>query len=550
MSANSRGQVVSGRTENRWRRHPVLSWVIRIAVFLLPVAATLVVSIFLSRALPIPQGTLPTVLWWVVFIGGSLLTLVACRYVLRHLLPLAALLNLSLIFPDKAPSRFAVARRQGSVKALEHEFASAHAAGRDDEQTRRAQEILSLVAALNVHDRRTRGHSERVRVFTDMLAEELGVSSQDRDRLHWAAMLHDIGKLSVSAEILNKPTDPDATERIALERHPDEGARLIEPLRSWLGGWAAAVQEHHERWDGSGYPRGLKGEAISLSGRIVSVADAFETMTAYRSYKRAMSVVEARQELVRKSGSHFDPTVVRAFLNISVGKLGRALGLAAWLAEVPLIAPIGPRLSQMGSGGTAGAATIATAGVLVLTGIVSLPLNGRSPVVSSSHVEAARSAPGPVDRGAEPAPQPAPPPVAINPSPATTTNQAGPAVAIRPATVRPSRPQAAAAAAAPGGGRLRLSLAAYAQAAPRVSPHIANGAAIDAAGALLTGSVNYGDGSGSAALAFTGDNFLLQHAYRKAGRYVITVTVRDSLGAVASATLTVSVNEGLHTGQL
>src|SRR5205085_7550418 len=146
-----------------------------------------------------------------------------------------------------------------------------------------------------------------------------------RDRLRWAALLHDIGKLEVPASILNKPDRPDEAEWVQLRRHPETAARLLAPLHEWLGEWKLAAEHHHEHNDGSGYPRGLRGEGISLGGRIVCVSDCFETMTAARPYKTAMSAGAARGELVRFAGTQFDPMVCRSFLNISLGRLWRGL---------------------------------------------------------------------------------------------------------------------------------------------------------------------------------------------------------------------------------
>ena len=155
----------------------------------------------------------------------------------------------------------------------------------------------------------------------------------DRDRLQWACLLHDIGKLAVPAHILSKAGRPDDEEWAILKRHPAVGGEIVDSLAPWLGEWGRAASEHHERWDGKGYPRALAGEQISLAGRIVAVADAYDVITSTRSYKKPMSAEAARRELVRCAGTQFDPTVVRAFLNVSLGRRGAHAGMLGWLSK-------------------------------------------------------------------------------------------------------------------------------------------------------------------------------------------------------------------------
>ena len=278
----------------------------------------------------------------------------------RRLLPLAALLNVSLLFPDKAPARFAVARKYRYAAAAP---GTAHRRARRRSQTdaESMQSIIELVLALSVHDKATRGHSERVRVFADLIADELKIDAAGQARLRWAALLHDVGKLEVPPSLLNKPGKPDEEEWKVLHRHPEDGARLVAPLLPWLGEWGRAVAEHHERYDGTGYPHQLKGHEISLAARIVAVADVYEVMTAPRPYKRTMSIAASRQELTRVAGTQLDPAIVRAFLNISVGRLWRTIGFGAWVGQIPAHRPSLERAWQRRFLDRGGRATATTA---------------------------------------------------------------------------------------------------------------------------------------------------------------------------------------------
>jgi putative nucleotidyltransferase with HDIG domain len=356
-----------GEGEQRWQGRPFLSALVLVAAHGIPVAAAVATSAALSRRFHEPAGVAGAVAQWGLLLAASTAVLLVVDRAAKRLLPLAALLKLSMLFPDAAPKRMKVARKSGSVRNLQARLEEAKALGADDEPTRAAEVILALVGALHAHDRHTRGHSERVRWFTDLLAEELKLAPADRDRLRWASLLHDIGKLHVSPKILNKPGKLVRREWRHIHRHPEEGARIVAPLAPWLGEWAATVEQHHERYDGTGYPHRLKGDEISLGARIVAVADAYEVMTAARSYKKAASAATARKELTRSAGTHFDPVVVRAFLNISIGRLRWVTGPVAWVAQIPFVGWL-PRLAESTSvvagqaAGAAGAAALLTSG--------------------------------------------------------------------------------------------------------------------------------------------------------------------------------------------
>ncbi len=355
--------------ERRWRPRPLLSFALRFVSVLVPAAAGAASAYAYVVAVPAPAGIV-LIPWAVGLVISSTMATALAERVGKHFLPLAMLLRLSLVFPDKAPSRFVMARGAGNVRVLERRIREAREEGVDPAPARAAEQILALVAALSAHDRKTRGHSERVRAFTDLVAGELRLHEADRDRLRWAALLHDIGKLHVPARILNKPGRPDAREWETLQAHPAAGARIAAPLLPWLGPWADAIEQHHERFGGGGYPRSLAGEEISLAARIVTVADSFEVMTASRTYKKPMSVPAARRELAACAGEQFDPAIVRAFLNVSLGRLWWTVGPASWTALLPVLGPAQRAGGQLAAAaqGAAAAIVVGAAGLLPMVG--------------------------------------------------------------------------------------------------------------------------------------------------------------------------------------
>ncbi|MGH2693031.1 MAG: HD-GYP domain-containing protein [Actinomycetota bacterium] len=364
----------------RWSSRPYLSGLLRLFIFLFPTAASLTTATVLARLLHPPTGGLSTATWWGAILGTSLVVLFVLQRLTRRLMPLALLLKLTLTFPDRAPSRYRVARRSGNLAELRNRLALAKQGAGGEGLEQAAETIVALAAALGTHDRHTRGHSERVRVFTDMLAEELKIPVADRDRLRWAALLHDVGKLEVPAAILDKAGPLDEKEWGIVRQHPSMGMRLIGPLVAWLGPQATTIEHHHEHFDGGGYPNGVGGEEISIGGRVVSVADAYDTMTAARSYKKPLSAVAAREELSRCAGKQFDPGVVRAMMNISLGRLWWRVGVLSWLAQIPLVGPVSRFMGRTTQ--TAGAVTGATAAAAVI-GIagITVPVSLDTPVV-------------------------------------------------------------------------------------------------------------------------------------------------------------------------
>ena len=342
-----------------------LAMCVRVLAFSVPVTLAVGLTALTHWLVPAPAPGPQRAAWWVTLLLVVTGALFIGDRLARRLLPLAAFLELSLAFPDRAPSRFRLALRSSTRGQLRLRVEQLQRNPLEGDASEAAGRVLELVAMLTDHDRITRGHSERVRAYADLLADEFGLAPAARDRLRWAALLHDVGKVIVPAEVLNKPGPLDPSERAEVQAHPLKGEELTRSLQPWLGEWALAVGQHHEWWDGSGYPRGLRGGEISLAARIVAVADAFEVMTAPRPYKQPMSANAARRELVRAAGVQFDPTVVRAFLSISLGSLHSAMGLAAWLGQIPFLERVAFRSVVRGT-----ATVVATGAALIAGGVV------------------------------------------------------------------------------------------------------------------------------------------------------------------------------------
>jgi len=173
---------------------------------------------------------------------------------------------------------------------------------------------MLLAETLDLRDAGTAQHSRTVGTLAKHTAVALGLSPHRVERIHAAGVLHDLGKLGIADAILHKPGALDAAEWKEIMRHPEIGARILE--HAGLGDIAAWVRAHHERIDGGGYPKGISGPQIPLEARILAVADAYEAMIADRPYRAGVPGAAACEELIRCSGTQFDPAVVDAFLAV------------------------------------------------------------------------------------------------------------------------------------------------------------------------------------------------------------------------------------------
>ena len=191
------------------------------------------------------------------------------------------------------------------------------------EQQAILETTLGLARAGEERDRYNIGHGKRTAEFALMIADKLGYSDERKKNLRYASLLHDVGKIGIDDQILNKPGRLDEQEFAAIKRHSEIGEYILTPI-SFLSDIAEVVRHHHERWDGTGYPDGIAGEAIPIDARILCIADYFDSITSARPYRRPMETEKARALIREEAGKTLDPTLADVFLE----GLGAALGQA------------------------------------------------------------------------------------------------------------------------------------------------------------------------------------------------------------------------------
>ncbi|MCF6523447.1 HD-GYP domain-containing protein [Streptomyces sp. JJ36] len=286
--------------------------------------------------------------------------------------------------------------------------------------------VRALVQAVDLKDRYTRGHGERVGRASVLIARELGMPEERVELLRFAGILHDVGKLGVPTRLLRKEGPLTAAERRVVERHPEYGHEMVRGI-GFLREACTAVLHHHERLDGAGYPYGLAGRQIPEPARVVAVADAFDAMTSTRSYRRGRPVAAAVAELRRCAGTQFDPRMVDA--------LARALERHGWHPAVTtdqpdMPVPAGAVLPPAGAGEAVGCPTAPSpaAACPALS-----PSAGPCPSVACPAVPCPSAGTSPARPSpARPSPAGAPPPAAAHPPYGTATG-AAPGLPVHPA---------------------------------------------------------------------------------------------------------------------
>jgi len=187
----------------------------------------------------------------------------------------------------------------------------------EDEHIDIITSIKTLISVINAKDKYTYGHVERVVIYCKLLADKLKLGAKDKKDLVYGAYMHDIGKINISKEILNKNMPLTKEEWEIMKQHSSNGVEIIKPVKS-LEEIIPIILHHHERYDGTGYPGNLKGEDIPYLVRMLTVADCFDAMTSNRPYNKRKTYMEAMDELKRCSGTQFDTDIVNAFVEVII----------------------------------------------------------------------------------------------------------------------------------------------------------------------------------------------------------------------------------------
>jgi putative two-component system response regulator len=199
--------------------------------------------------------------------------------------------------------------------------------------------VASLANAVEAKDPSIDGHCRRLAYSASRLAAAVGLRGDELEAVAFGAILHDIGKIAMSDHVLNKPGRLDESELERMREHPEIGGRICDPLAS-AARFGPIIRHHHERWDGTGYPRGLAGEQIPFGARIVAVADAYDAITFGRPYRRARSHAQAVAELARCRGTQFDPELVPLF----IAEAERAESGIPPIVDLPLAHLVAPHI--------------------------------------------------------------------------------------------------------------------------------------------------------------------------------------------------------------
>lgn len=319
-------QAVSGR-----RTAPSYpSWKFAALVGALALVAVLLVDAPFNKALAVQAVYLPILLaaWLSGPIGAVVAGLTASAIVILLGQPSGDVPLQSAVFFSFSIVCSLTARGFGGLSGI-HRRASIE---RGASPSGRERVLASLARTVEVRDQHTQGHCRRVAKNAVALGRQLGLAESDLEVLHWSGLLHDLGKIAVPEYILMKNGRLSEEEFSEIRRHPAYGADLLASVSAEFQPIAEVVRSHHERWDGLGYPLGLRGEDIPLLARIVAVVDVFEALTSDRPYRSPMPVEQAMMYIAHGAGTQFDPAIVASFEALV---LGGGIDSAALLDPTP-----------------------------------------------------------------------------------------------------------------------------------------------------------------------------------------------------------------------
>jgi CHASE2 domain-containing sensor protein len=310
---------------------PWIDLLITVLLTLVPIALTVVFSVVAASLLAACAGFAWAIVAQIAFNSGTIVAFVA---------PVTGLALAAVLAIVVSHSVEAGARRRAADRADELEE-------RVRERTAELREtqleiVQRLAQAADSRDEETGVHIDRIGRLCEQLALAIGIDVHEAELLRHASAMHDVGKIGIPDRVLLKPAKLDAEEWELMKTHTTLGAQILSGSRSELLQLAEEIAlTHHERWDGSGYPAGLAGEAIPLTGRICAVCDVYDALISERPYKRAWSREDALAEIRRGAGSHFDPRLAEAFLRLHEG--GGDDPLAAWTPDPTALADIRPQ---------------------------------------------------------------------------------------------------------------------------------------------------------------------------------------------------------------